>query len=250
MPNTPLSVGAHGNTVARLQNFLRQRGFQLTVFEVKRKFFGPATRQALQQFQQQNRLPVTGVVDQLTASKITSTALSIVVRTSDSLCGRPAPTIPDQVEEPAIADFLRVRLAGIPADGSTKLRDPIPTVVWVDRGDEVLVHLDATATRVVGQTLLVSIDLETDQTGRKTIVVPFALAQANGDAGLIAVTDMLPRGNGVLVSRWGTAVQAAVWNSLLQLAEDHAGERNAAPRGLTIDGGSLRLRTGAALTVA
>ena len=68
MPNGPLSVGAYGDSVARLQDFLRQRGFQLPASEVNRTFFGPATRQAVQQFQQQNGLPASGAVDEHTAS--------------------------------------------------------------------------------------------------------------------------------------------------------------------------------------
>src|SRR6266566_3517940 len=68
MPNAPLSVGSYGDSVARLQDFLRQLGFQLPASEVNRTFFGPATRQAVQLFEQQNGLPVSGVVDEQTAA--------------------------------------------------------------------------------------------------------------------------------------------------------------------------------------
>jgi len=162
----------------------------------------------------------------------------------------PAPAIPDVLSPAALADALRLRLAGAPADGGASPSAAPARVVWVDHGDDVLVHLDALQIQIVGQNVLVALDLETDQTGRKTLVVPFALAAAGGDAGLIAVTDALPRGNGMLVARWGSAVQAAVWNSLLSLAEDHASERSAAPRGLTIDAGALRLRAGPSLRVS
>ncbi len=80
--------------------------------------------------------------------------------------GGTPPGIPDHLDGPAIAGYLTTRLAGTPADGSVA---PGPTpgkVVWVDGGDEVLVHLDSTSTQIVGQTVLVSIDLESDQTGR------------------------------------------------------------------------------------
>lgn len=161
----------------------------------------------------------------------------------------PHPAIPDVLPPAALTTALRLRLAGTPASGGAPPTAAPRSVVWVDHGDDVLVHLDALQIQIVAQNVLVALDLETDQTGRKTIVVPFALAAAGGDAGLVAVTDALPRGNGMLVARWGSAVQAAVWNSLLSLAEDHAAERNAAPRGLTIDAGALRLRAGDALTV-
>ena len=68
MPNAPLSVGAYGDSVTRLQEILRQLESQLPASEVNRKFFGPATRQAVQQFQQRNGLPVSGAVDEQTAN--------------------------------------------------------------------------------------------------------------------------------------------------------------------------------------
>ncbi len=51
-------------------DLLRQQGQQLPAAEVDRKFFGPATRQAIQQLQSQTGLPVTGEVDDRTARVI------------------------------------------------------------------------------------------------------------------------------------------------------------------------------------
>src|SRR6266446_6701902 len=80
MPNVPLSVGAYGDSVARLQDFLRQRGVQLPASEVNRNFFGPATRQAVLQFQQQNGLPVSGAVDEHTVNLINGASAGISVQ--------------------------------------------------------------------------------------------------------------------------------------------------------------------------
>lgn len=160
----------------------------------------------------------------------------------------PVPTtkIPDRFDETGLSATLQVRLSGSPADGTTlaAASAPLQKVIWVDQGDEVLVHLDSLRTRVVGQTLLVSLDLETDQTGRTALVVPMALASANDPAALVAVTDDLPRGNGLLASRWGRVVQDAVWAGMLGLASDHAAERGLAPRGIVLDAGSIRLHAG------
>jgi hypothetical protein len=94
-----------------------------------------------------------------------------------------------------------------------------------------------------------SVDLETDQTGRTPLVVAFALGSRD-DAGLVAATDELPRGNGLLAARWGPALRAAAWASLLMLAQDHANERGAAPLGLALTGGQLHLHAGPDLRVA
>lgn len=161
----------------------------------------------------------------------------------------PQPVIPDQLDGPAIAGHLAARLAGTPADGSVASGPAPAKVVWVDGGDEVLLHLDSTSTQIVGQTVLVSIDLESDQTGRTPLVVAFALPPSE-EAGLVVATDEYPRGNGLLASRWGPSVQAAAWSAILTLASDHAGERGLAPRGLAVTGGRLHLIAGHPLTVA
>jgi hypothetical protein len=159
------------------------------------------------------------------------------------------PVIPDQLAGPDVARYLAVRLAGTTADGSAPPASVPARVVWVDHGDEVLVHLDSTTTQIAGRSLLVSIELECDQTGRTPLVVAFALPLDEA-AGLVLATDEYPRGNGLLAARWGPAVQSAAWSALLTLAGDHAAERDLAPRGLTVTGGQLRLIAGPGLVAA
>lgn len=160
----------------------------------------------------------------------------------------PPPRVPDEFDEPQLAAALGMRLAGTSADGSLQQGETATSVVWVDGGDEVLVHLDSTQVRLLDRTLLVSVDLESDQTGRTPLVVAFALGDPNDPAGLVAVTDDLPRGHPLLAARWGHALQDAVWASLLGLAQDHADERAAAPRGLGLSPGRLRFKAGPPLS--
>jgi hypothetical protein len=108
-------------------------------------------------------------------------------------------------------------------------------VVWVDAGDEVLVHMESLTTQITGQCVLISIDLETDQTGRTPLVVAFSLGHDDKGA-LIAATDEFPRGNGLLAARWGVQVQ-------------HSTQQGASPAGLTIQKGVLKLHTGAPLKI-
>lgn len=166
---------------------------------------------------------------------------------------RPPVRYPARFDEPALASELGVRLVGTPADGARPSPDQAAAtdkVVWVDNGDEVLVHLDSMRTRVLDRMLLVSVELETDQTGRSPLVVAFALGGGDDPAGLVAVSDELPRGNPVLAARWGRALQAAVWASLIGLASDHAAEQSLTPSGISAVNGSLRLHAGAPLQVA
>lgn len=159
--------------------------------------------------------------------------------------------IPPDFDEPELAVELGFRLAGTPASGARV--DPGQAapgkVIWVEDGDEVLVHLDSARTRILDGVLIVSVDLETDQTGRQPLVVALALGGGDDPAGLVAVTDELPHGNPALAARWGRSLQAAVWASLLGLASDHAAEQGKAPQGVSAVKGNLRLRAGAELKV-
>jgi hypothetical protein len=119
----------------------------------------------------------------------------------------------------------------------------------VDAGDEVLVHLDSLTTQIASGCVLVSIDLETAETGRTPLVVAFSLGQ-DATGGLIAATDEFPSGNGMLAARWGVPVQQAAWSALLSLAADYATERGSSPLGLTIQSGMLSLQAGSSLQLS
>jgi hypothetical protein len=160
----------------------------------------------------------------------------------------PPPKIADQYTAPELAQALSVQLVGTPADGSRAPSTPVAgPVVWVEKGDEVLVHLESTQVRLQNGCLLVSVDMETDQTGRQPLVMAFSLSNGSDGGGLIATTDQLPRGNGLLAARWGEALQSALWASLLQMSQQHAFEREKAPLGISITADKLNFHAGAPL---
>jgi hypothetical protein len=139
-------------------------------------------------------------------------------------------------------------MAGTSADASQLLNVSPTTIIWVERGDEVVLHLDSVQARLLPGSLLVAVDLETDQTGRATLVVAFALGSAGDPAGLTAVTDDLPKGLGTLCARWGKTLQAAIWASLLGFAQDAAAQQGGAPIGLAVSQGGLTVIAGTPLS--
>ncbi len=156
----------------------------------------------------------------------------------------PPPKIPDHFDAPTLSSALGVRLTGTSANGAA-LAGPIGNqVVWVDAGDEVLVHLDSIQIKILDRMVLISLDLESDQSGRTPLIVSFALGNATDPAGLVAVTDEYPRGGGSLAARWGEAVQAALRSTLLGIAQEHAAERGKAPVGISAAPGTMTLHAG------
>ena len=101
-----------------------------------------------------------------------------------------------------LATRVRRRLAG-------DVEGEPDAVVWSDGACEVLVHLGSVEAALDGELTVVSVELETDQTGRSRLVVPIATA------GSVAVTDTLPEGDPALAARWGEALQDAVHAALL-----------------------------------
>jgi hypothetical protein len=156
--------------------------------------------------------------------------------------------VANAVNEAQLATELASRLPGTSADASQLVNVSPSTIIWVERGDEVVVHLDSVQVRLLTGSLLVSVDLETDQTGRATLVCAFALGATGDPAGLTAVTDDLPKGLGTLTARWGKTLQAAIWASLLGYAQDAAAQQGGAPIGLAVSQGSLTVVAGTSLS--
>ncbi len=170
-------------------------------------------------------------------------------------CPPPCPPsyqIPDTFNEQTLPAALNARLIGSPANGVPVAAMPaVPAqVVWVNGGNEVLVHLDSTQARILNGLLLVSVDLETDQTGRTPLVCAYALGTTGDQAGLVATTDEFPRGNGGLAATWGKQLQQAIWSSILSLSIDHATERKQAARGIFAAAGTLSLSAGDSLALS
>jgi hypothetical protein len=150
-----------------------------------------------------------------------------------------------RLSEAELAAELRRRLVGIPFDapsGAAAQSAPPAQVIWVERGHELLVHLDSLAVRVRPGLLLASLDVEADQTGRTTVVTPFALPEP-GRGGLVAVTEERPRGDPAVVAHWGTTLQEAIWAALLGIAAEMADHQEQLPTEIAAGEGALHLRS-------
>ena len=90
-------------------------------------------------------------------------------------------------------------------------------VVWEQSGSELLVHLRATRVQVVPGIVIVGITVETNESGRVEVAIPFAVGRRDRLAGMVVTTESRPRGPAVIVDRWGDALIAAAWEALLRV---------------------------------
>lgn len=145
----------------------------------------------------------------------------------------------DTLDEAAARAAVQFALAGQrevarPPDGGAR------TMLWDDLGDQALVHLDSVVVRFVKRFAFVSVDFETEQTGRAALIVTFAFGSTQDGAGLYATTDQLPRGHALLAARWGELLQQTVWAALIDLSRRHATERGKVPLWMHVLDGHLR----------
>jgi peptidoglycan hydrolase-like protein with peptidoglycan-binding domain len=87
MSTDKLNLGDFGDDVVRLHEKLKASGFEVSPEEVKRKFFGPATRDAVRVCQSCHGLEVTGGVDGATAAALsvrTPTGVASSVASADA----------------------------------------------------------------------------------------------------------------------------------------------------------------------
>ncbi len=138
----------------------------------------------------------------------------------------------DAISPASLGESLRKNLSG--ADG-----DSANQVVWADVGEEVLVHLDSLAIEVHPGLIVATLDLESDQTGRETMSVPFAVGDSREDGTMIAVTEELPTGHPGLAARWGPSIQAALWAGILDEARDRAGVAGGVPGRIWVEGSDV-----------
>src|SRR5690348_14702257 len=74
MGQSNLSVGLFGDKVSELHDKLTRAGVDVPQSELKRQFYGPGTRAAVQQIQSAQGLPATGEVDPSTHAVLTGAA--------------------------------------------------------------------------------------------------------------------------------------------------------------------------------
>ncbi|MFH0344546.1 MAG: neuraminidase-like domain-containing protein [Chromatiales bacterium] len=95
MPSQPLTVGMVGEKVAALHEALSALGLSIPEAETKRRFFGPATREAVCECQKRHGLKVSGEVNESTAAALSTPVASSpplsVAATSRSAMEAPFP---------------------------------------------------------------------------------------------------------------------------------------------------------------
>lgn len=85
--------------------------------------------------------------------------------------------VSDNVTEADLTVRLRSAIAGTAGTPDNQV------IVWQDRGDEVAVHLSTLQVRLAPPAIFAAVDLESDQTGRGSLIVRFVFGDDQDPAG-------------------------------------------------------------------
>jgi hypothetical protein len=114
------------------------------------------------------------------------------------------------------ADDLRTRIRHRLLNGA------LPTtaaVIWTDDDAELVVHAASFDLRLTDGWLLVSVPVETQQTGKVNVRCVFFLGREGRASGLNASGTIDPQAPPILIGRWGDALLSAVWSGVQDLLE-------------------------------
>src|SRR4051812_7306941 len=77
LQGSALNEDSRGGQVALLHSELRRLTLVVPLRESSNRWFGPDTRRAVEQFQRGQDIPVTGLVDEVTAAKLGAAVMAI-----------------------------------------------------------------------------------------------------------------------------------------------------------------------------
>lgn len=104
-----------------------------------------------------------------------------------------------------------------------RLRGAAPTVkvVWQNQSQRVLVHTDSLVVRSLDGWLLANLDLETDQTKRRTLQFVFYVGKKDESDGVQAACTINAASPEAaqLADAWGRDLQRVLWDGVLDAVE-------------------------------
>lgn len=113
--------------------------------------------------------------------------------------------------------------------------NPQQAIVWRDAESELLVHPARTRVKFAPGFVLVELGVATDQTGDAQLLLAYKIGASPNEASLTAVSEVRPRGDATLATRWAEPVTQLVWFALLRCGQTLLARRRS-KTALTVSG--------------
>ena len=155
--------------------------------------------------------------------------------------GNPAPARERARQAKPAPEPQRLRARELRTRLRAQLGDGDRLVLWEEDGDQALVHARAAEVKIREPGLIVTVPIETVETGLSHVSLAMALAHGDQEPDLIVALEEQPRGHPLLVARWGGALEEAVLGALLDILDEAAEAAGAKPLGFRVRGATLEL---------
>lgn len=124
------------------------------------------------------------------------------------------------------------------------------TVIWSDRGSQILLHVDTLKVRTAKATVVVAVDTESAEFGVAPLIVRFVFGDGSGPASLVASSDPTALGHPQVAARWGNLFRDVVWAAIARLVDAQASRTGRRPGSITVGQDGLRLAAQPAFSLA
>lgn len=137
------------------------------------------------------------------------------------------PALNVSISADQLAERIQDRLGGLSA--------PTPaSVIWQEKTNRVLIHVDSLRARMLSGWLLANLDLQADETGRQTLQFVFFLGAADSGLGAGASIHAPTPQAAQLARVWGVEVQRVIWDAVLDGLEASLDQAGFIPAGQTL----------------
>jgi hypothetical protein len=147
------------------------------------------------------------------------------------------PLPPGQHLDPIRLDVPTLRKLAPGAAGRAlgqSVASKVTEVIWSQGGDELSIDPAKIDVKTAAGVVLFAIPVRCDQSGQGVAEVALAVGAPDRGAGMLAVATRRPQGPTAVVDRWGDALIALAWGTLLELAGSISGVA-----GRDVSGGEL-----------
>jgi hypothetical protein len=170
----------------------------------------------------------------------------VALRVAQTVALPTKPLPPGQRVDPIRIDPGTLRRL-VPAAAGRALGQPpdrVTEVIWSEGGDELSIDPAKLDLRTVNGIVVFALPVRCDQSGQGIVQIPLAVGAPDQGAGMFAAAPRRPIGPRVVVDRWGDALVALAWGTLVELVNQVAASAGRDDNGDPLIPGSIEAADG------
>lgn len=116
------------------------------------------------------------------------------------------------------------------------------TVVWNDRGSQLVLYVGKLQVQPLDPALVVAVDTDSAELGPAPLIVRFVFGTPQDVGTLVVATDQTALGHPLIAARWGGLFRDVIWAALVRYVVAHADTKGLVPTALHLADEGLMVR--------